>query len=127
MQSDSPNDYLLYDGECPVCNRYVLWSGLRRHCPGIELLNAREWPNLVRDLRTQGIEVNNTMVLNLNGRRYIGAAAMTAICGLVEPASLRERTVRFFTQSPRTMRAAYPFLVRGRKLLLQLLGRSKIT
>ena len=122
-----PDNYLLYDGECPVCSRYVLWTGLRRHCPDIALLNAREWPDLVASLRAGGTEVNDTMVLRLNGEHYEGAAALTKINSLVPPDSFQEHAVHVLSRSPGWLKTAYPHLVRGRKLLLRLLRRPEIT
>lgn len=122
-----PDNYLLYDGECPVCSRYVLWTGLRRHCPDITLLNAREWPELVAHLRENGTEVNDTMVLRMKGQQYEGAAALTKINSLVEPASFQEKAMHVFTKSASMLQTVYPHLVRCRKLLLRLLGRPEIT
>lgn len=67
--------YLLYDGECPVCAAYVEFAELRRRHPGLRLLNARNEPELVSDLRGQGYEINDGMVLFVDGQIHYGKAA----------------------------------------------------
>ncbi|MEM7236655.1 MAG: DCC1-like thiol-disulfide oxidoreductase family protein [Pseudomonadota bacterium] len=119
-------DFLLYDGECPVCSRYVAWTSLRQHHPGIELLNARDEPDLVALLREEGIDINDTFVLETGGERFIGAAAMARISSLMPDDTLFSRVVRGATSREGVMRPVYPLLVRGRKLLLALIGRSQI-
>ncbi|MEM6622624.1 MAG: DCC1-like thiol-disulfide oxidoreductase family protein [Pseudomonadota bacterium] len=120
------HDFLVYDGECPVCDRYVVWTGLRRQRPEIQLLDARLHPALVSALRADGIEVNDTFVLQLDGTRHIGAAAMSRISNAIAPASKAQRLLKWMTRSEHLMRPLYPLLVRARKFLLAALGRNQI-
>ncbi|MEL6478643.1 MAG: DCC1-like thiol-disulfide oxidoreductase family protein [Pseudomonadota bacterium] len=119
-------DFLLYDGECPVCSRYVLWTRLREAHPGIRLLNAHERPDLVGHFRARGIEVNDTFVLRLDGCDLVGAAAMAKISGLIPRDGLWQRILAQSTRSRRLLTPVYPVLVRLRKALLRLLGRPQI-
>lgn len=125
-EGPAPRDYLLYDGECPVCSRYVLWTGMRSHHPGIGLLDARAHPDLVAELRADGVEINDTMVLQVDGERFVGAAAMARIAGYLPDDRWRARVLRRLTGSRQVLQPLYPLLVRGRKLLLALLGRQQI-
>jgi hypothetical protein len=93
-------DFLLYDGGCPVCDNLVAWTHLRKMRPDIELIDARHSPELVAEFRAKGIEINDTMVLQLGGVDFSGRI------GVYGP--------------------LYPLLVKGRKLLLFLLRRSLI-
>ncbi|HUF57245.1 MAG TPA: DCC1-like thiol-disulfide oxidoreductase family protein [Thermohalobaculum sp.] len=118
--------FLLYDGECPVCSRYVLWTNIREEHPGIMLLNAREHPGLVAALRAEGIEINDTMLLHVEGRDFVGAAAMAKLGEYTPRATPRQRIARWLGRSPLLSDRGYAGLVAGRKLLLRLLGREQI-
>ena len=124
--TDQNRDFLIYDGDCPVCSRYVAWTALRRAHPGIELIDARAAPDLVAALRAEGIEINDTYLLQLGGERHVAAAAMARISALMEPQTPMQRLVKVLTRSERLMTPLYPLLARGRKLLLWLMGREQI-
>jgi predicted DCC family thiol-disulfide oxidoreductase YuxK len=120
------SDFLLYDGECPVCSRYVLWTNIRNMHPDIALLDARQQPELVTALRTESIEINNTMLLQVDGRSFVGAAAMAKISSYMPQNTLRQRVLRRLTNSQLLLQPIYHGLVLGRKLLLALLRRRQI-
>jgi hypothetical protein len=75
---NEPADFVLYDAECPVCSRYVAWTRLKEVCPHMALLNARERPVLVAKLRSEGIEINNSMVVRLGDMTLYGHQAFSS-------------------------------------------------
>lgn len=121
----SGGDYLLYDGDCPVCSRYVAWTDIRARRPGLRLLDARKEPDLVESLRRRGIEINDTMVLNLDGRLLVGGDGLAALSRLASDPSGRPR-LRQILGSPGFARILYPGLAIGRRALLRLIGRKLI-
>jgi predicted DCC family thiol-disulfide oxidoreductase YuxK len=123
--SNEANDFLLYDGECPVCSRFVAWTRLQASRPGIRLADARQEPELVAMVRAKGIEINDSFCLSINGELVHGAAAMALIGQLAQPSGLFARLVVGSLASDVGGRF-YPVLVRGRKLLLWLLGKGLI-
>jgi predicted DCC family thiol-disulfide oxidoreductase YuxK len=114
-------DFLLYDGECPVCSAYVAMSRLRRLHPHIRVLNARTEPHLVADLRAKGYEINEGMALCLDGVIHFGADAtrMIAVLGRASPSRWRRTALAFIGTAPWSRRL-YPWLNRARLLLLRL-------
>jgi predicted DCC family thiol-disulfide oxidoreductase YuxK len=114
-------DFLLYDGECPVCSAYVAMSRLRRLHPHILVLNARAEPHLVAELRAKGYEIDEGMVLCLDGAIHFGADAtrMIAVLGRSLPSRWRRTTLAFVGTAPWS-RGLYPWLNRARLLLLRL-------
>jgi predicted DCC family thiol-disulfide oxidoreductase YuxK len=68
-------DYLLYDGECPICAGFVKFAEFRRRYPDLKLIDARHEPGLVAELRRDGYEINDGMVLVVDGKLYYGAEA----------------------------------------------------
>jgi predicted DCC family thiol-disulfide oxidoreductase YuxK len=116
-------DFLLYDGECPVCSAYVAMARLRRLYPDLEVLNARSEPGLVAELRRRGYEINEGMVLNLDGVVHFGAdATRTIAClgGDDRSSWWRRAGLSLLAAAP------YPWLSRGRLALLTLLRRRLI-
>jgi predicted DCC family thiol-disulfide oxidoreductase YuxK len=120
-------DYLLYDGECPVCSAYVAMSRLRQLHPGLQVLNARSEPELVAELRGKGYEINEGMVLCLGGAIHFGADAtrMIALLGRASPSRWRRTALGLIGSAPWSRRL-YPWLNRGRHALLRMLGRGRI-
>lgn len=119
-------DFFIYDGECPICRQYVAWTALRRSHPDIQLIDARANPQLVIALRDEGIEINDTNLLQLDGKRYAGAAAMARVSQAMVPQTAGEHVVRFLTRPERLLRPLYPWIARARKALLWLTGRDQI-
>ncbi len=92
------------------------------------MLDARETPGLVSDLRARGYEVNDGMMLRLDGSYHYGPAATRMISELAGPSGglLTRGTLYAIGAAPWSARL-YPWLNRGRQLLLRLLGRRLIS
>lgn len=122
-----PANYLLYDGECPACRSYVAFSRLRQLYPDIALLDARDEPALVGDLRRRGYEINEGMVLKLGDAIHFGPAAtrMISELGQSAPSAATRLGLRAIGGAAWST-ALYPWLNRARQLLLRALGRTLI-
>jgi predicted DCC family thiol-disulfide oxidoreductase YuxK len=119
-------DYLLYDGECPACSSYVAFSRLRRLHPSLKVLDAREEPALVEELRGRGYEINEGMVMQLDGEIFFGAEATRQIARHARDGGVLRRVMLHAIGDAPWSRALYPLLNRCRRLLLILLGRRLI-
>jgi predicted DCC family thiol-disulfide oxidoreductase YuxK len=119
--------FLLYDGECPACSAYVAMSRLRQLYPDIRVLDARAEPALVGALRSRGYEINEGMVLQLDGVVHFGAEAthMIGVLGRVSPGWWRRAALSAIGTAPWSRRL-YPLLNRARGALLRALGRGPI-
>jgi predicted DCC family thiol-disulfide oxidoreductase YuxK len=120
-------NFLLYDGECPVCSAYVAMARLRQLYPNLRIVSARTEPDLVAELRRNGYEINDGMVLSLDGKIYYAAEAtrMIAILGGNSSSRWRRAALEAIGTAP-WARPLYPWLNRGRLLLLRILGRKRI-
>jgi hypothetical protein len=66
------------------------------------------------------------MLLQVDGRSFVGAAAMAKISSYMPHDTLRQRLLRRLTSSQLLLHPIYHGLVLGRKLLLALLRRRQI-
>jgi predicted DCC family thiol-disulfide oxidoreductase YuxK len=128
MSTSEPASYLLYDGECPACRSYVAFSRLRSLYPKLQLIDARAAPDLVGLLRGKGYEINEGMMLRLDGVYHYGPEATRLIAELGRASSSAfTRGGLYVIGGAPWSRGLYPWLNRARQLLLRTLGRKLIS
>lgn len=128
-EDTSPNDernWLLYDGECPFCSRYITLLRLRDIAPGLQLLDARENTELVEEVAQQGYEVDDGMLLRMNGRYYYGADCIHVLSMIGDAGTAMQKTNRFVFSSDSRSRTLYPMLKAGRAATLRVMGLRRI-
>ncbi|MFC0388116.1 thiol-disulfide oxidoreductase DCC family protein [Muricoccus vinaceus] len=117
---------VVYDGECPFCTRFVELYRIRENVGKVVLTDARDHPELVAGFRQQGFEINDGMVVLWQGRTYYGVDAMQLLSMLGTEGGSFAALNRLLFRNKRVAGAVYPWLVRGRKMTLRLLGRDLI-
>jgi len=123
---DTQKDWLLYDGECPFCSRYVQLLHLRELSPGFALLDARLNPELVKEMLTLGYDVDEGMILRWRGNYFHGADCIAQLSSLASTETAGQRLNRAVFADRHRARWIYPWLVRGRNMVLKVLGRRPI-
>lgn len=118
--------WLVYDGECPACGNYVRFLDARRALGELVLVNARDGGAVVDEIRNLGYDLDEGMVLKMNGRHYFGADALSALASVSAPRGAFGIVNRALFASPRAARLGYPLLKAGRRALLKVLGRKGI-
>ena len=115
---------LIYDGDCPLCCHFVAAQKLQKQFGELTQLNARDLPQqaplLLAELQHQGLVLNQSMLLRVDGRWLKGAEVMQLLASLNEP-SWRNRLWLYWFHSASRARFSYPLLRAGRNLLLKLL------
>jgi predicted DCC family thiol-disulfide oxidoreductase YuxK len=119
-------NWLLYDGECPFCSSYVSYVRLRESVGPVTLADARKYPLLVAEAKARGYEIDEGMVLKLDGHYYFGGDCIHALSLLTTRSGFFNRINRTLFKSRAVARFAYPMLRSGRNLVLILLGRRRI-
>jgi len=117
---------IIYDGECPFCSAYVRLVRLREAAGHVDLVDARAHPDLTRDFLREGIDLNQTMVVQYGGQTYAGAEAVQILSLLSSGTGLMNRMTAGILSDRRRARLLYPVLRAGRNMTLRLLGRSKL-
>jgi len=118
--------WVVYDGECPFCSSYVTLYRIRQQTDHVHLIDARSNHPAVEEVRRAGYDLDVGMVVKFEGRLYHGAEAMNILAILGSGGTVFNRLNRALFRHPRLSRALYPWLVRGRLVVLRLLGRKLI-
>lgn len=123
---DARMAWLVYDGDCPFCSRYVRYLRFRDTVGKVHLVNAREGGPLVEEIIGAGLDLDEGMVLKMGGRCYHGADCIHALAMLSSSCNAFNRVNAVIFRSPTLSRALYPILRAGRNAVLRGLGRTKI-
>lgn len=115
-----------YDGDCPMCKRYVRWVRLKDLAKEVKMVNLREIPKDTLAVIRGEYNLDDGMLFVMDGKIYYGNEAVHKLALLSTGSSLFNRANRFIFRHEGASRTLYPWLVRGRLLLLKLLGRSPI-
>lgn len=126
MTEHSFGNHLIYDGDCPFCSQYVLLARIRDATGPMALLNARDGGPECARARDLGYDLNEGMLLHLDGRDYFGADCLNRLALLSTRSGFFNRVTALVFQSPTVTRFCYPLMRAGRNATLRLLGRSKI-
>jgi predicted DCC family thiol-disulfide oxidoreductase YuxK len=117
---------LVYDGDCPLCSAFVRHVRVDEAVGHLDLVNAREHPEIVASLRERGLDVDEGMVLALDDRYYHGDVALQRLALMGTRFGIFNRLNAWAFSSPTVSRIAYPALKAGRNLALRLLRRGRI-
>ena len=118
-RSDARRAWLVYDGECPVCKRYALHLDVRDAVGELVLVDARDGGALVEEIENLPYDLNDGMVLKMDGRYYLGSEALHMLALLSGRGRVFGAANRLLFGSRTAARMAYPLLVAGRRALLR--------
>ncbi|MDP5359073.1 MAG: hypothetical protein NWR52_02825, partial [Paracoccaceae bacterium] len=90
------------------------------------MVNLREDAEIRAELASEGFDLDQGMVVDLDGRRVGGAAATNLLAGMSTPSGAFNRLNRLVFDKPLVSAIAYPVLRSGRWLTLFLMGRRTI-
>ncbi len=119
--------WLLYDGQCPFCRRYIKLLRLRQSIGDIEFINARNNDNYLVEVQLAGLDINEGMVLKYGGKLYHGDNCIHMLALLSSPVGIANKINAWLFKSPTRASIFYPWLRCGRNTVLMLLGRKKLT
>lgn len=118
---------IIYDGECPLCQRFVLRVRLERSCGPIELIDARTDPALVSELNALGMSLDDGLVACIEDDCVHAEEVLTRLTLLSTRRDSFNRLMYWTFSHPKLARLIYPLMRAGRNGLLWLLRRERIS
>lgn len=123
---DTPEAWLVYDGQCPFCSAYVRHVRVRQAVGCLHLVDARAGGPVVEQVQARGFDLDRGMVLKLGGQFYHGADCMHVLASLGTRSGVFNRLNAVIFASPTLARRIYPVLRAVRNATLRVLGRRRI-
>lgn len=117
---------LVYDRECPACNAYCQVVNIRESVGDLRIVNARENSEVMDEITSKGLDIDQGMVLKMGGQLYYGADAIHALALIGSRSGIFNRMNYWMFKSKIVSSVLYPILRLCRNLLLKILGKTKI-
>lgn len=117
---------LIYDKECPACDNYCQVVRIRETVGKLRLIDARENSEVLEEITALGLDIDQGMVLKLDGQIYYGSDAIHALALISSRSGLLNRLNYYLFRSKRLSHVFYPMLRFFRNVLLKVLGKTKI-
>ncbi|WP_372831924.1 DCC1-like thiol-disulfide oxidoreductase family protein [Pontibacterium sp.] len=117
---------LIYDKECPACDNYCQVVRIRETVGTLRLIDARENSEELEEITALGLDIDQGMVLKLDGQIYYGSDAIHALALISSRSGLLNRLNYYLFRSKRLSHVFYPILRFFRNVLLKVLGKTKI-
>lgn len=118
---------IYYDGHCPFCTRYTEFVRLREAVGPVRLVDLRSDPAAREALQAEGYDLDEGMVLELEGTLFHGADALNRLALLSSSSTTFNRVTAALFSSAFLAKTVYPVLRAGRNAVLFALGRSRIS
>jgi len=117
---------LVYDRECPACNAYCQVVKIRESVGDLRIVDARVNSEIMKEITSQGHDIDQGMVLKMGGQLYYGADAIHALALIGSRSGMLNRINYWLFKSKTASSVLYPVLRFFRNLLLKILGKTKI-
>jgi len=120
--------YVVYDGDCPFCSRYVKLLRLRDTVGAVQLVDARDPGGagaVVEYITGSGFSLDEGMALVRGERIAHGDACVHELALLSTASDFFNRFNNWVFRSSSRTKLLYPAMRAGRNLALRILGRSR--
>ena len=117
---------LVYDRECPACNAYCQVVQIRESVGDLKIVDARENSDVLTEITSEGLDIDQGMVLKMGNQLYYGSDAIHALALIGSRSGVFNRLNYWIFKAKTASKVLYPVLRFCRNLLLKILGKSKI-
>ncbi len=114
--------WLVYDGECPLCNTYCKYVRVRDAVGRLHLVDARQPGALMDEITAAGLDIDQGMVLKFDDVLYYGPEAIRVLALLSTPSGLFNRINYYFFGTPKKARIYYYIGKAVRNMILKVMG-----
>ena len=117
---------LVYDRECPACNAYCQVVRIRESVGELRIVDARENSDVMNEITSQGLDIDQGMVLKMGNQLYYGSDAVHTLALMGSRSGIFNRINYWIFKSKTISSILYPVLRFFRNFLLKILGKTKI-
>lgn len=117
---------LVYDKECPVCDNYCQLVRIKEAVGDLKIIDARKSSDVLDEITALGLDIDNGMVVKMDGEIHYGSDAIHALALISSRSSFFNHLNYWMFKSKQVSHILYPALKFSRNLLLKTLGKTKI-
>jgi len=117
---------IVFDKKCPACSKYCELVQSSADPGTVSLIDARQNSDLMVEITSRGLDIDEGMVVSAEGKLHYGAEAIHALAEMDSGRGLFNHANRLLFKSRHVARILYPCLRSVRNLLLKLLGVGRI-
>ena len=117
---------IIYDKQCPACSKYCDLVKSSSHPKQVRLVDARDESDLMTKITSLGLDIDEGMVVVVDGELHFGADAIHALAITSSRGGLFNLANSVLFKSRRISRVLYPLLRCMRNFLLKILGVGRI-
>lgn len=127
MHADPAREILIvYDKECPLCDAYCRMVRVDESMGVLRLVNARDDSEVMREVTRRGLDIDQGVVLRVDGVLYYGAEAISVMSSMSSASDAFNRTSRRIFGSSTRARILYPLFRTCRNWFLKLMRKTKV-
>lgn len=126
LKSIAPEPFVIYDGECPFCSRFVRWTRLRDAIGKVTLIDARSIDGERLEAIRALYDLDQGMIFAYGGQVHWGADAVHVMSLLSQRSNTFNRLLAATFRHRWLSNLLYPILRLGRSLTLTALRRKPI-
>jgi len=117
---------LIYDKECPACDNYCQFIRIKDSVGDLKIINARDDSDVVKEITSEGLDIDQGMVLKMGGQLYYGSDAIHVLALISSRSGFFNRLNYWLFKSKSLSKILYPIFRFLRNILLKMLGKTKI-
>ena len=123
------NVWVVYDGDCPLCQSSARVMRIRRDVGRLILVDARTQKNhpVIEEAEATGLNIDLGMIVKYGDRLYHGADALNVLAMLSSPTGWLNKLVASVFSVRLVALIVYPALRAMRNFLLWIRGKSPLT
>lgn len=114
--------WLVYDGECPICNTYCKYARVSAAVGRLHLVDARLPGPLMDEITAAGLDIDQGMVVKFKDVTYYGPEAIRMLTLLSTRSGFFNRVNYYFFGTERRAGIFYPVGKAFRNLVLKVMG-----
>lgn len=128
METEKPDIWFVYDGECPICQMGANLFKVRQAVGKLHTIDARTQKThpIMSEIQEANLNLDKGMVLKYEGRLYQGDEALIVMADIGDSKDAFNGLNRMLFRSRTVSKICYPFMKLARDMALKMKGIKQI-